>query len=89
MTPNFRLRPKPVHAVQFDPGALPLPGRVYAFGDYHIYVEGSGVFYRIRPGDWLVTDEMGTRIVRHEAFDLMYEAVPPFWYAEDTEEVDQ
>ena len=29
----------------------------------------------VRPGDWLVTDELGTRIVRHEAFDLLYEEV--------------
>ena len=39
------------------------------------YVLVDKGFDIVRPGDWLVTDELGTRIVRHEAFDLLYEEV--------------
>ena len=78
MTPNFRLRPKPVHAVRFDPEVQPWPE-----GVWHVDYLGTDLFFLgkpheyiiVRPGDWLVTDELGTRIVRHEAFDLLYEEV--------------
>lgn len=82
--PKFRRKPVIVDADQFDPDVLPWPKGVVEYNKHWTAKQNSPRNFglsgeqdyaaRVRPGDWIVTNQTGERyVVRQEFFRDVFE----------------